>query len=94
MSYETVLVERKEDVGIIKLNRAEKRNALGAQLIEDMLGALDELDNDPDVHVIVLTSNVPRIFSAGRDLAEASADMTADILKQREISRNPARLSR
>ena len=92
MNYETILVERRENIGIIKLNRPRQRNALSAQLIDDILKALHELDDDPQVHVIVMTSNVPGVFCAGRDLAEGSATLAADIIKQREISSKPPQL--
>ncbi len=89
MGYETILVERRETIGIIKLNRPKQRNALGTQLITDIIRALHGFDNDPEVSVIVIMSNLPRVFSAGRDLAEGSA---TDILKQREVSSGPPQL--
>ena len=92
MGYETILVERKEQIGVIKLNRPERRNALGSQLLKDLIGALHELDEDPEVHIIVLTSNVPGVFCAGRDLAEGSSDTATDIMNQREVSSKPAEL--
>ncbi|MFC1976824.1 enoyl-CoA hydratase/isomerase family protein [Chloroflexota bacterium] len=92
MNYETILVERKDAIGIIKLNRPERRNALNAQLIDDVVKALHEFDADPEVHVIVIMSTHPKVFCAGRDLAEGSSELAIDIIKQREISNGPARL--
>ena len=92
MSYETILVERRGTIGIIKLNRPQQRNALGAQLIDDVIKALHDFDDAPEVHVIVIMSNLPRVFSAGRDLAEGSSALAADVMKQREISSGPLRL--
>lgn len=92
MSYETVLVERRGAVGIIKLNRPEQRNALGIALTTDIIKALHEFDDDPEVYVIVIMSTHPKVFSAGRDLAEASAALAADVIKQREISGGPLQL--
>jgi enoyl-CoA hydratase len=89
VSYETILTERRETIGIIKLNRPQQRNALGAQLIDELIKALHDFDDDPKVYVIVIMSNLPRVFSAGRDLAEGSV---ADIIKQREASSRPPRL--
>jgi len=73
MSYETILIERRGTIGIIRLNRPQQRNALGAQLVDDVIKALHDFDDAPEVHVIVIMSNLPRVFSAGRDLAEGSA---------------------
>lgn len=89
MSYETILVERGGTIGIVKLNRPQQRNALGTQLTNDIIKALHDFDNDPEVHVIVIMSNLPRVFSAGRDLAEGSV---TDVIKQRETSSGPAHL--
>ena len=92
MSYETILVERREAIGIIKLNRPEQRNALNAQLIADVTKALNDFDADPEVHVIVIMSNLPKVFCAGRDLAEFSSELAADVMKQRETSSSLTRL--
>jgi len=92
MSYNTILVERKDAVGIVRLNRPEKRNAMNAELIDETVKAMQEFDVDPDVNVIVLVSTHPRVFCAGRDLDEGSSGTAADIIKQREISSGPARL--
>ena len=93
MTYETIIVERREGrVGVIKLNRPKERNALNARLVADIVNALHELDDDPQVHVIVIMSNVPGVFSAGRDLAEGSSALAADIIQQREISSGPPQI--
>lgn len=92
MKYETVLLERRENIGIIKLNYAQKRNALGSQLISELIEALRELDHDPQVYVIVIMSNVPGVFCAGRDLSEGSSTPPSDIIRQREFSSRAAQL--
>ena len=86
MNYRTILLERKENIGIIKLNHPQKRNALGSQLISELIEGLQELDRDSEVYVIVLMSNVPGVFCAGRDLSEGSPSRPSDIVKQREFS--------
>jgi len=92
MNYETILLGRRENVGVIKLNYPQKRNALGSQLIGELIEGLQELDRDPEVYVIVLMSNVPGVFCAGRDLAEGSSTSPSDMVKQREFSDRPAQL--
>jgi len=81
MNYETILLERRENVGVIKLNYPQKRNALGSKLIGELIEGLQELDRDPEVYVIVLMSNVPGVFCAGRDLSEGSSTSASDIVK-------------
>ncbi len=69
VKYQTILIERKERVGIITLNRPEKRNALNAQLVAEMLGALHELDDDPEVGAIILKGSGDS-FCSGHDFSE------------------------
>ena len=92
MSYETILVERRENIGIVKLNRPQQRNAISTQLIADIIKALHDFEDDPKVHVIIIMSNLPTVFCAGKDLAESSSALAADIIKQREISSSPLQL--
>jgi enoyl-CoA hydratase/carnithine racemase len=53
----------------ITLNRPEKRNALSLALMEELIGALEEVGTDPEVRAIVIEGAGP-VFSAGHDLAE------------------------
>jgi len=92
MNYERILLERKEKIGIIKLNHAKKRNALGSQLVSELVKALQHLDDDPAVYVIVIMSNVPGVFCAGRDLSKGYSTSPSDVIKQREFSSRVARL--
>ena len=69
MGYETILLERRDAIGIIKLNRTEKRNALNAQLIDEVVNALHEFEADPEVNAIVIMSNhTPDTFYSQIDL--------------------------
>lgn len=67
-----VVVERPGDrVGIIRLNRPERYNALSTELREHIASAITELDADPGIRCIVMTGN-EKAFAAGADLAELS----------------------
>ncbi|MCY0858852.1 MAG: enoyl-CoA hydratase-related protein [Sulfolobaceae archaeon] len=70
-TYSTVKVEilKEDKIGIIRLNRPDKLNAINFQLVEDMVKALDELENNKDVKVVIITGN-GRAFSAGADVKE------------------------
>lgn len=62
-------------VAVVTLNRPQKYNALTAEMLDELLGVLTELDGRPDVRAIVLLGS-PKAFSAGADtgtLASASA---------------------
>jgi len=62
-----IIVERKDGVGRITLNRPEVRNAFDDALIAALAKALAELDADSSVRVLVLAGNGPA-FCAGADL--------------------------
>ncbi|HEV8587963.1 MAG TPA: enoyl-CoA hydratase-related protein [Pyrinomonadaceae bacterium] len=69
-SYETILVERRERVAIITINRPEKRNALNIQTRAEGAAVLDELRDDDSVRVVVFTGAGGKAFIAGADIAE------------------------
>ena len=71
MNYESLIVEKTGAVGTVRLNRPEKHNALNAQLSHELIDALDRLEADDDVNVIVLTGAGEKAFCAGADMAEA-----------------------
>jgi enoyl-CoA hydratase/carnithine racemase len=67
-TYETLLVENKGRIGLITLNRPDKLNAWSRKLEQDFLAALEQLNADPVVHVIVVTG-AGRAFCAGGDIS-------------------------
>jgi enoyl-CoA hydratase len=67
----TVLVERDEPVAVVRLNRPEQRNALSNQLMNELVGALENLDADEAIRCIVLTGD-EKAFAAGADIKELS----------------------
>ena len=69
MAYETILVESKNRVGVITLNRPKALNALCAQLIEELNSALDTFEADAGIKAIVVTGS-ERAFAAGADITE------------------------
>lgn len=59
-------------IGVVELNRPEVRNALNLDLRLAFQEAVDSMDDDPNVHVIILTG-AGETFCAGRDLKAAQA---------------------
>ena len=78
MTYETILVERDNRVGIITLNRPEALNALNSQVMNEVTGAATELDNDPDIGAIIITGAGGKAFAAGADIKEMAGLSFAD----------------
>ncbi len=67
MADDVVLTEVRGRVLLITLNRPEAMNSINTALAQALLGALDELDSNPDLTLGVLTG-AGRGFSAGMDL--------------------------
>jgi enoyl-CoA hydratase len=74
-SYETILVETREAVGVVRLNRPKALNALNTALLKELMSALEAFDADPGIGAIVITGD-ERAFAAGADIKEM-ADATA-----------------
>jgi enoyl-CoA hydratase/carnithine racemase len=64
-----ILVERREGVAIVTLNRPRERNPLGLAVPDQMLGVLQQLDDDHDLHAVVLTG-AGNVFCAGAELGQ------------------------
>src|SRR3954470_6940750 len=62
-----VEVERRDRVGIIRLNRPEARNAVNNDLATGVEAALDEFETDNDIQAVIIAGNGPT-FCAGADL--------------------------
>lgn len=70
-----VITEKRDRIGIVRLNRPDKLNALNYDLMTRVIEALERFDADPDVRCMLLTGD-ERAFAAGADIAEmAEASM-------------------
>lgn len=67
MRFQTLLYEKADGVGTIRLNRPEKLNAINFEMLEEMGSLLKEIMLDEEVRVILLTGQ-GRYFAAGADL--------------------------
>lgn len=69
MQFETLLIEVRERVGLITLNRPQALNALNSQLIGELNQVLDRLEADAGIGCIVITGSA-KAFAAGADIKE------------------------
>ncbi|WP_448503007.1 enoyl-CoA hydratase [Sphingomonas sp.] len=76
--YETILVEQRERVTLITLNRPKALNALNAQLLSDLLDALAAFDADKGQGCAVITGS-EKAFAAGADIKEMQEMGFADM---------------
>jgi len=70
MAYENLILERRGHINIITLNHPPV-NAWNLGLMEDFEKAIDEIENDKDVRVLIITGAGEKCFSAGFDVSDA-----------------------
>jgi enoyl-CoA hydratase len=80
MTYETILVETRERVGLIRLNRPEALNALNRTLLHELMAALEAFDTEEDIGAIVITGS-EKAFAAGADIKQMSEASMVEMLK-------------
>jgi enoyl-CoA hydratase len=66
------------------MNRPKQLNALSGELMGAVVGALQELDADPEIRALVLGGN-ERAFAAGADIAELAAGTPISLYENRRI---------
>jgi enoyl-CoA hydratase/carnithine racemase len=69
MAYETLLVERRNHVAYVTLNRPDVLNALNTTLRQELKRLFTDVEHDPDVRLVVITG-AGRAFCAGADIKE------------------------
>jgi enoyl-CoA hydratase len=87
MNYEAILVETKEKVGVITLNRPKALNALNDQLMDELGHALMQFDQDEQIGCIVLTGS-EKAFAAGADIALMAKYTYMDAFNGNFVTRN------
>ena len=75
-----VLRERRGHVEILTINRPDARNAINGAVSEALAEAFDELTEDADAWVVVLTGSGDKAFSAGMDLKAFAAGEGAAVM--------------
>ncbi|CAK7041627.1 crotonase [Tissierella sp. P1] len=69
MSWSNLLFKKEGNIGILSINRPDALNALNSIVLDELNEAMDVINNDEDVHVIILTGE-GRAFVAGADIGE------------------------
>ena len=67
---ENILIEKQDSLAIVTINRPTKLNALNKATIEELHKAFDDLNNDSNTKVIILTGSGEKAFVAGADISE------------------------
>lgn len=81
MDCKTLLVERRDGVAILTINRPDVRNALSAEVVGELRTALSEFRTDASVSVVVLTGTGEKSFAAGADISQLKSRTFLDALR-------------
>lgn len=87
MEYQNILVETKDKVGVITLNRPKALNALNDQLMDELGHALLAFDQDDDIGCMIITGS-EKAFAAGADIAAMANYTYMDAYKGNYVTKN------
>jgi len=76
MGYKGLLIEKKDNIAVLSFNRPKVLNALNSEVLKELDIAIDEIKNDNNIYVLVITG-VGKAFVAGADISEMR-DMNAE----------------
>ena len=72
MEFRNIILDKKEGVATITLNRPKVRNALDTETLLEVGAAVEDIDNDPNVRVVLITGT-GKAFCSGADLGGIAA---------------------
>ena len=85
MEYIIVTEQYQPNVAVVQLNRPKDLNALNTQLMQELRDALQALDKNDQVRVVIITGN-DQAFAAGADIKQMADRSTIDMLKTDQFS--------
>lgn len=71
MSYNNIIYEKENRIGLITLNRPKSLNSISSELISDLVDVFDKINTDDNISVVIITGN-EKAFAAGADIKEVS----------------------
>ena len=86
-NYETITVEKREQVAFLTINRPDKLNALNKQVHAEGVSALEELRKDETIRVVIITGAGEKSFIAGADISEFGGQTP---VSQRDVFHAPS----
>jgi len=76
MSYESILIEKKEGIGFLALNRPDDDNRLTSRMCTEVTEALDKFSEDGDIRVVIIRGS-GKNFCLGKSITELENRRTA-----------------
>jgi len=91
MNYQNILFEIKNHTGIVTINRPDKLNALNSQTVSELEDVFNEIKNNSEIFVVVVTGSGEKAFVAGADISELNK---LDVISAKAFSENGNRIFR
>jgi enoyl-CoA hydratase len=85
MDFSNLIIQNEDKIAVLTINRPDQLNALNIKTIDELSAALDELQNDKNVQVIIITGSGEKAFVAGADIKEF---YQFDVEKGKQLSRD------
>ena len=79
MNYQYLLYSKEEGIGIVTVNRPDSLNALSNGVYSELRDIFQEIEDDPDVRVVIITGSGEKAFIAGADIADMKPRDTVQI---------------
>jgi enoyl-CoA hydratase len=79
MDYQYLVLEKEGGIGTVTINRPDVLNALNIAVFRELDGLFGEIENDPEIRVVILTGAGDRAFVAGVDIKEMKDQDSAGI---------------
>ncbi len=73
MNYETIILEKKDNIATLTFNRPDRLNAMPPEMWDEVNAAIADVDADDDMRVLVVTG-AGRGFCAGADVPRTATD--------------------
>ena len=80
--YKTIIVEKKDGVVTMTMNRPEAMNAINLEMMAEMTAVVNECEADDETRVLVITGAGDKAFSAGGDVKWMNAEVKKDTWKR------------
>lgn len=78
MDFETIILECKNGIGYLTLNRPDRANTISFQLAQEVVDAMEAVETNPEYRVLIITGTGTRHFCGGadlRDIARRASEM-------------------
>lgn len=79
MNYNSLLYKKEDGIGMVTIDRPQTLNALNSEVFFELNQLFQEIEDDPDVRVVILTGSGERAFAAGVDIAEMQSESSLGI---------------